>query len=201
MKRKWLMVPFVTGMLAIGLTGASALAHSEDEEQEPRKDQVAGKVAEILGLDEETVLEALTLAKKEVNLERITHRLDHMVEEGRITQEQADAYIEWYKARPDIPSLHNHGHRMMFGMMGGEGQGEGNGPRFFQRFGFSGGGEDGEEDGIGRRFQGRGPGAQRFGGQGFPGLGHLPNGLEFPGLGESPPGLSNDVPQGSGTSY
>ena len=48
MKRKWLMIPLVTGILAAGLTGASVLAHNEDGEQESPKDAVVAKVAESL---------------------------------------------------------------------------------------------------------------------------------------------------------
>lgn len=150
MKRKWLMLPLVTGILAAGLTGASVLAHNEDGETESPKDAVAAKVAETLGLDQQTVKDALQEAIQEVRSDRLQHRLDHMVEAGRLTQEQADAYLEWYEARPDGPNQ-----------------------RFSGR-GFGGGGEGG---GPSQRFSGRGLGeGHRFGGQDFHGQGQLPSG-------------------------
>ena len=131
MKRKWLMVPLVTGILAAGITGATVLAHNEDGEQESPKDAVAAKVAAILGIDEQSVKDAVTEATQEGRSERIQHRLDHMVEAGRLTQDQADAYLSWYEARPDVPTLHRNGHRL-FGF-GGDGEGRDGGPR--HRFG------------------------------------------------------------------
>ncbi|NQW24123.1 MAG: hypothetical protein HQ475_11820 [SAR202 cluster bacterium] len=246
MKRKWLMVPLVTGMLAVGLTGATALAHNEDGEEESPKTTVATKVAEILGMDEQIIKDALQEATQEVHSERTQHRLGHMVEAGRITQEESDAYLGWYAARPDVPNLHFDGHRM-FGeerggngeseetrldrmvaegqitqdeadayaewladrpemsslhqdgqrMSGGRGEGEDKGDEAHQRPGFGRGGE-GED---GEQSRGRGPGEQRFGGRGFPGLSQLPNGQDFPGQGELPYGLGDDVPTTEGTSY
>ncbi len=203
MKRKWLAIPIITGLLAAGLTGASALAHNEDGENETPRETVAAKVAEILGIeDEQVVRDALQQATQEVRLDRLEHRLDHMVEAGVLTQDQANEYLAWYEARPEGPNLHRNGHRL-FG--------------------------DGDQDGRPQsKFQG-----QRFGGQDFTGFGQrydggqgvdarqLPNGGEFPGRGElrsrfgqlfqgqSPSGLGgevpsqapSEVPEGSGTSY
>lgn len=150
MKRKWLMLPLVTGILAAGITGATVLAHNENGEQESPKDAVAAKVAAILGIeDEQSVKDALKEATQEVRSERLQHRFDDMVEAGRLTQDQADAYLEWYEARPEGPNLLRKGHRL---------------------FGF-GGGSDGEDGGPRHRFGGRGFGGQRFGGLQSPGQG------------------------------
>ena len=146
MKRKWLMVPLVTGLLAAGIMGATAFAHNDDGEEERPKDAVAAKVAEILGIDEQSVKDALKQATQEVRSERLHHRLDHLVEAGRMTQEQADEYLAWYEARPEGSFPHLRSRRMF-------------------KFGFGGGGE-GEEDGPRERFGGRGFGGHRFGGQG-----------------------------------
>ena len=226
MKRKWLMVPLVTGMLAVGLTGATAFAHTGGGEAESAKDTVAAKVAEILGIgDSQTVKDALQQATQEVRSDQTEHRLGHMVEGERLTQAEADAYLAWYAARPDVPNLHLDGHRM-FG-----GDGEGARPGRLDRMveegkltqaeadayaewladrpempslrdwmsSWRGEGEDGERR-LGRGH-GRGPGGHRFGGQGFPGLSQLPNGQGFPGQGEFPRGLADEAPAIEGTSY
>ena len=117
MKRKWLMIPLVTGILAAGITGATVLAHNGDGEQESPKTAVATKLAEILGLDEQTVKDALQEASQEVHIDRIQHRLDHLVEAGRLNQEQADAYLEWYEARPEGPNPFRNGHRGFGGLL------------------------------------------------------------------------------------
>ena len=128
MKRKWLMIPLVTGILAAGLTGASVLAHSDDGEQVSPKDAVAAKVAETLGLDQQTVKDALQEAIQEVRSDRVQHKLDHMVEVGRLTQEQADEYLSCYEARPEGLSQRFGGHGFggghRFGGQGFHGQGQ-----------------------------------------------------------------------------
>ncbi len=112
MKRKWLAIPLVTGLLAAGLTGASALAHNGDGEGNTPKETWATKVAEILGIeDEQTVKDALQQATREVRLDRLEHRLSHMVEGGVLTQGQADEYLAWYEARPEGLNLHRGGHQ------------------------------------------------------------------------------------------
>jgi hypothetical protein len=211
MKRKWLMIPIVTGLLAAGLTGASALAHNEDGENESPKETVAAKVAEILGIeDEQTVKDAIQQATTEVRLDRLEHRLGHMVENEVLTQEQADEYLAWYADRPDIPNLHRNGHRL-FGFGGGDGEGgqpEGQGQFRGQRFG----GQDGS--GFGQRPDGSGFGQRPDGGDGSDAR-QLPNGRQFPGRGDArsrfgqrfgdqqfpgqgqlPPGLGGEIPSG-----
>ena len=51
MKRKWLMIPLATGLLAAALMGATALAHNEDGEYATPRETVASNVAEILGIE------------------------------------------------------------------------------------------------------------------------------------------------------
>ena len=83
-------------------------------------------------------------------MERLNHRLDHMVEAGVLDQDQANEYLAWYADRPEGPNLHRNRHRF-FGLGGGEG--EERGPRLsFERMG--GGGQD------------------------FPGFGHRPDGSQ-----------------------
>ncbi len=157
MKRKWLMIPLVTGILAAGIVGGTVLAHNDNGEQESPKDAVAAKVADILGIqDTQSVIDALTQATQEVRSDRVQHRLDDAVEAGRLTQKQADAYLDWYEARPEGLNLRHGGHRL---------------------FGFGGGGGEGDDSSPSSRFSGRGFGGQRFGGQGFSGQGQLPPGL------------------------
>ena len=212
MKRKWLMIPIVTGLLAAGLTGASVLAHNEDGESESPRETVAAKVAEILGIeDEQTVKDALQQATQEVRTDKLEHRLDDMVANGVLTQEQADEYLAWHADRPDIPNQHRRGLRQ-FGFGGGDGHdGQPSGQSQFrgQRFGGQDGpgfgqrpdggdGSDARQLPNGRQFPGQGEVrsrfGQRFGGQQFAGQGQLP-----PGLGSEVPGI--EIPEVNGVSY
>ena len=198
MKRKWLMIPLVTGILAAGLTGASVLAHNEDGEQVSPKDAVVAKVAESLGLDQQILKDALQEAIQEVRSDRIQHRLVDAVEAGRLTQEQADAYLEWYEARPE--GL-DQAHRLFKFGRGGDG---GPSERFGGR-GFGGSHRFGGQDFQGQGQLPSGPGgdggpSERFGGRGF-GESHRFGGQNFQRQGQLPSGPGGDVPEGSGTSY
>ena len=51
--------------------------------------------------DEADVQDALTQARSEMHNDILQHRLDYQVEQGLITQEQADEYLEWYMSRPE----------------------------------------------------------------------------------------------------
>ena len=44
---------------------------------------------------------ALQQVRGEMREEFIQKRLDHLVEHGRLTQEQADELKQWYDSRPD----------------------------------------------------------------------------------------------------
>jgi hypothetical protein len=86
--------------LAIGVTGGTVLAQSADEEGGVAR-TLADRVAEILGLDSATVADAIEQAKNDMVDERIGEHLAAAVESGRLTQEQADAQLEWLQSRPE----------------------------------------------------------------------------------------------------
>jgi hypothetical protein len=64
-------------------------------------DTFVSKVADKLGLDEDTVATAMKEARQEMMDEAMAERLQEAVDEGRITQEQADQISEWMKSRPE----------------------------------------------------------------------------------------------------
>jgi hypothetical protein len=82
-------------------------------------------MASILGLEESRVQDAYNQAVKESRSEALQQRLDQMVQNGRLTKEQADQYRTWLKQRPDVPLP-------MPGISGGHGMrgfpGHGGGP-------------------------------------------------------------------------
>ena len=81
-------------------TSVVSASDSTDNETSPH-DIYVGKVAEKLGLDEDTVATAMKEARQEMMDEALAERLQEAVDEGRITQEQADQISEWMKSRPE----------------------------------------------------------------------------------------------------
>ena len=103
-RKKWMLAGLLSGLviLAMGL-GATAYAASSDsssQKADPRETFIS-KVAGILGLDESTVSDAMTQARDEMQQEAQQDRLNKAVEDGVITQEEADAISAWWQARPD----------------------------------------------------------------------------------------------------
>ena len=105
MKRRWLIGPAVGAIAVAGIMGGTALAHGRVSSGE-----VASKVADALEIDEEAVQDALTQAIRQQQEEALQARLAALVEAGRITQEQADAYLEWYLSRPEGTGFGFRGH-------------------------------------------------------------------------------------------
>ena len=99
MRKRWVIVSVVMAALAIAITGGAIMAQDEDEDSSKT---FAGRVAEILGLEDDTVADAMKQAKEDMRDEAIKAKLDALVEDGKMTQEDADAYLEWLESRPDV---------------------------------------------------------------------------------------------------
>jgi len=54
-------------------------------------------------IDPEALKASFVQAKGEMRTEALQNRLQYLVEQGRITDEQADQYLEWWQSRPDVP--------------------------------------------------------------------------------------------------
>ena len=122
-KKRWLLVPIIVGLLTIGITAGVTLAHGGGEDRASSLDSFANRVAAIVGLEESQVQAAFTQAKEEARAEnlaakeaRLQDKLNQMVEDGAISQEQADQYMEWLQARPE-------GIRSLWGFRGFRGHG------------------------------------------------------------------------------
>ena len=110
MKRRWIVLTATVAILALGalMTGA-AFAQEADTDGKSGVGKLGARVAQILGLDETEVNDAIQQARTELRNEATQAKLDKMVEAGKITQEQADEYMTWFQSRPtDGPGL-GHG--------------------------------------------------------------------------------------------
>jgi hypothetical protein len=120
MNKRWFLVPAIAVMLAIGVITAGATLAQETDTGDSAISNLASRVARILNLDEAQVQDAVDQALREMRDESVRNKLNELVEQGRITQEQADEYFAWYQSRPDdFPGFaerglgfgrHSHGH-------------------------------------------------------------------------------------------
>ncbi len=101
MRKRWLLVALLVGALALGIMGGTVLAQGGGNGPASPFKGFASRVAAILGLDETKVQDAMTQAAREMQDDALQQRLDDMVAQGRMTQEQADQMKQWYQSRPE----------------------------------------------------------------------------------------------------
>lgn len=106
MRKRWLVIPVVVLSLAVALVGGAVLAEGTGDDgasdvSDGSSKGFAARVAGILGLEEDTVADAIEQARQEMHDDRVEAWLDNMVELGKITQEQADDYQDWLDDRPE----------------------------------------------------------------------------------------------------
>jgi Na+-transporting NADH:ubiquinone oxidoreductase subunit NqrC len=105
-----LMVLAVCLLLAASIAGVVALAQTGSNSQyqaTSQQDTLLNKVAQIyqtntgVTLDTQQLKDAFAKAQSEMRDEALQNWLNNLVEEGKLTQAEADAYLNWWKARPD----------------------------------------------------------------------------------------------------
>ena len=131
MKRNKKLIIFgvvAAAILLTGTIGGVALAQSGGA-TDGTGNTLLARVAAILGIDQQKVQDAFTQAEKDMRQEALDNRLKSLVDQGKITQPQADQYKTWLESKPDIPSglgglgqgkFRGHGG---FGFRGGPGPG------------------------------------------------------------------------------
>ena len=135
-KRKW-FIPVVLSIVLIGgiaggvMVAADDSSSNVDQHSQPSDryqallDRACAIYEERMGvpINSEELKNALDQAQGELKEEALESRLQNLVEDGKMTQEEADNYLEWWQSRPDIevplPGLGGPGPRG--GMMWGNG--------------------------------------------------------------------------------
>ena len=133
-KRKWFIPVVVVSVLLVGgvvgglVAASDNTTNTEDQSQATNRyeallDRVCAIYEEQTGvaIDAEQLKDAVQQARSEMRDEAVANWLQNLVENGKITEEEADQYLEWWEARPDVelplPRLARLGHRA--GMMRG----------------------------------------------------------------------------------
>ena len=128
MRRKWLIIPALAALLLTGAIAGTAFAQSESDDDSSSVSRFVEILAEKLGIDEDQVQTAVEETKAELQAERkaaweqqLRDKLAAMVEEGKITQAQADEYLDWYLNPPELASG-DYGKKFSFGKRGHRGR-------------------------------------------------------------------------------
>ena len=128
--KKFIIAAVLVGVLLVGSIGGVVLADDGEATNEPgaRFGVLWDRACEIYkdktgdDIDQEALKDAIAQAQNEMLSQAMQNRLQNMVEQGQITQEEADEYLQWRQARPDVPvrfgSAGRGGLRGMFGFNG-----------------------------------------------------------------------------------
>lgn len=95
----------VTGLLLVAtlIAGAASTASADDGNKGvrgPLHGKVFDRVAQILGIDKQKLIDAFKQATSEAVREGMDARFGKWVADGKLTQAQADQYKAWLAARP-----------------------------------------------------------------------------------------------------
>ena len=108
--RKFIVAVVVGSLAVVGTIGGVVLADDSGDDGGPLAlcgtlwDKVCTIYADKTGdvVDSEALKDAFVQARSQLQAEALESRLQMLVEEGRITQDEADAYREWLQEKPDM---------------------------------------------------------------------------------------------------
>lgn len=81
------------------------LRQNEAAKLQEQHDALTTRVAAILNINTEDLENAFKQAQGELREKSLGTRLQELVNQGAWTQQQADQYKAWIKARPDVPRI------------------------------------------------------------------------------------------------
>jgi len=111
--KKFIAIVLAAVLLVGGTVGVVLAADNGDEDgslPEARPEALLDRVCAIYqentgnDIDPEALKDAFAQASNEMRNEAMQTRLQNLVDEGQISQEEADQYLEWWQARPDVPA-------------------------------------------------------------------------------------------------
>jgi len=112
-------------ILTVGIGGVVMAADNDDDGQnETRHELLVDRVLEIyqeqtdVAIDKDILKDAFIQASDELRDEALQGRLDRLVEDGVITQREADEYLEWWQSKPDVSIGFGHRAHARIGLGG-----------------------------------------------------------------------------------
>ena len=109
MRKLQIIIPMAIAVVAVTAIGLSVAFAQENEKGDSNASRLATKVADILGLDATVVDDAIKQAREELRGEAVQKKLNALIEKDRLTQEQADEYLNWIQSRPEgTPAIGKH---------------------------------------------------------------------------------------------
>jgi len=104
------LVSVLVAVLLLMVGGTAVAMAQEEEEPAPQEEELSpqaeangllARIAEILGVPEEDLIDAFTQARQEMCEGAFNQALDEAVAEGLLTPEEAEEIREWWEQRPE----------------------------------------------------------------------------------------------------
>ncbi|MFC2014076.1 hypothetical protein ACFLU8_04285 [Chloroflexota bacterium] len=102
-KRMKVLVAMLAAVFVLAI-GSTAFVMAQEKPTPAPEAGVKGlltRIAGILNIPEEDLSNAFKQAQEEMRQEALQRFIDKAIDEGRITQEEADEYLEWWEQRPE----------------------------------------------------------------------------------------------------
>jgi hypothetical protein len=100
--KKFIFVAALVVLVLLGSLAGVAFAKSGSTDKAASGNPLLARVAAILGIDQQEVEDAFAQAQRELQDEVLDNQLKSLIEQGKITQDQADQYKAWLEAKPDM---------------------------------------------------------------------------------------------------
>jgi uncharacterized membrane protein len=112
LNKKLIIIAVSVAVLLVGSVAGVVLAagNSDANQSKAQGEELLTKVCTIyqqktgVAIDETALKDAFTQAESEAQLAREQARLKDLVTQGKITQDQADQYLNWWQSRPNLPA-------------------------------------------------------------------------------------------------
>jgi hypothetical protein len=111
--KKFIVIALLASAILVGGIGGMVLAADNGEEANSQSESKYGalldRVCEIYqektgsSIDQEVLKDAFSQAQGDMQIEALQNRLQKLVDQGKITQEEADQYQAWQQSKPDAP--------------------------------------------------------------------------------------------------
>jgi hypothetical protein len=96
-------------IIAVSVAVALAAENGDDNRPKPPDVDILERVCTIyeqktgVAIDQAALKDAFAQARSEIQKEWQQARLQDMVSQGKITQEEADQFLNWWESKPNVP--------------------------------------------------------------------------------------------------
>ncbi|MDD5510027.1 MAG: hypothetical protein PHI12_04375 [Dehalococcoidales bacterium] len=101
-RKKKFVIPLVTAVALTGILAGSVFAQEEEEVNPQPGGTLIERLAEKLGIEQSELEAAFAEVRSEMMDDALNNRLEKLIEQGRLTQQEADQFKEWWQARPEM---------------------------------------------------------------------------------------------------